>query len=98
MRCPCCDEPAITFWRWARGANAFRHHCDVCGAALRGDRVVWAGFVPIVAVGLAIVIGVPLALGLKPSKRWLLAFAPVLLAGGYATYCVGAYQPWDDAS
>jgi len=38
MKCPACQERAISFGDWGRGLNAFIHVCPHCGSQLRATR------------------------------------------------------------
>lgn len=93
--CPKCQQRPIRFGDWAKGANAFSHHCDVCSAPLKANRTTWISLVlslALTAVSLAFGLFV-LELPVERRGLLLLLCAGVPLAiGGAIGYAVSGYD------
>jgi len=97
MNCPSCNKPAIQFTKWCKKRNAFSTNCMSCGAPLKANAYVYAGF--IISVALILIL-----LAYKDDIWTLLAFHPqtqvieimsIILVGfipTFLTWKIGNYK------
>lgn len=94
MKCPQCGQPAITFFKWAKGKDWLKTRCMHCGAELRANWVTILGVVLILVAAIALVVLSRQYLDPELAKsaiKYLLAL-PVIVLLALVLYKVGGYK------
>lgn len=97
MKCPACNEKAISLAKWGSTTAVFKTSCQNCNAALKANRVTWIGFLitAIVCVALIVVFHdqfSELKQSLGTLNAYLLGIGIPSSIGGLMTWYVGGYE------
>ncbi|NQU22165.1 MAG: hypothetical protein HQ567_12850 [Candidatus Nealsonbacteria bacterium] len=98
MRCPKCNQAAISFFDWAKGMRWYKTECDACGHKLRANAATSVGF------GLTVAVGLVVAILCNRHFEWanhlvtfLIGFVMVIVGAVITWFGGGGYVPADDA-
>ena len=97
MKCPSCNNKAITFFEWLQGIKAFKTECDYCSVDLKANFVVYFLFITsLLLAGLWLVFLDDIFLYFEfettIKKIKLLTAIPIIFMGGFIAWLFGGYK------
>jgi len=97
MKCPACDEKAISLVKWGSTTAVFKTRCQNCDAALKANWITWIGFIITAIVCFALIVVFheqfsELKQSIGKFNAYLLGIGIPSSIGGVMTWFVGGYE------
>lgn len=97
MKCPSCNNKAISFSEWMQGLSAFTTECDYCGVNLKANLIVYFFFISTLLLSALLLIYLKdiflyFEIEVAIKKINLLIVIPIIFIGGVLAWVLGGYK------